>query len=97
MIGKQTFTINDEVVGKITKIIDQPDTHQDDLEVVCDIDKDLFQVVVQISPEVYPILKEPTEILFSSQTLNKVVPNGIQLKLTKEIIEKHIETSMVNR
>ena len=94
MIGKKAVSGDNVAIGKITKIIDQSDSEKDDTTKICDIREDLFQVVVELDPEIFKTLNEPTEILFSSQTLEKVVEEGIQLKLTKEIINKTIESSI---
>ena len=94
MIGKKAFSGENIAIGKITKIIDQSDRKKDDTTTTCDIREDLFQVVVELDPAIFNALNEPTEILFSSQTLEKVVEDGIQLKLTKEIINNTIESSM---
>ena len=94
MIGKSVFSNDDIIIGKITKIIDQSDSDKDDPNKICDIEKDLFQVVTELSPDVFPALKEPTEILFSSQTLDSVVADGIKLKLTKDNINATIESSL---
>jgi len=94
MIGKKAFSADNIPLGKITKIIDQSDNEQDDPNKLCDIEKDLFQVVVELTPDVFPELSEPTEILFSSQTLSKVVEDGIQLKLQKETISATLKRSL---
>ncbi|NHJ87584.1 MAG: hypothetical protein FK734_19135 [Asgard group archaeon] len=91
MIGKNAVSADEIPVGEITKIIDQPDGSNDDPNKICDIKTDLFQIVVKLSPEVFPVLNEPTEILFSSQTLEKVVSSGIQLKLTKDMIASYLK------
>jgi len=94
MIGKKAVSGDNIAIGKITKIIDQADSEKDDTTKICDIREDLFQVVVELDPAIFSALKEPTEILFSSQTLEKVVEDGIQLKLTKEIINNTLESSL---
>ncbi len=94
MIGKKAVSGDNLEIGKITKIIDQSDSDKDDTSKICDIREDLFQIVVELDPAIFNALTEPIEILFSSQTLEKVVENGIQLKLTKDIINKTIESSM---
>ena len=94
MIGKSATSSENVVIGKITKIIDQSDSDEDDTSRICDIQNDFFQVVVQLDPDVFPALNEVAEILFSSQTLDKVVESGIQLKLTKDKINESIEASM---
>ncbi|MBN1330070.1 MAG: hypothetical protein JXA54_11410 [Candidatus Heimdallarchaeota archaeon] len=94
MIGKSAFSSDEIVIGKITKIIDQSDTDQDNPEKLCDIEKDLFQVVVLLDHLVFSSLQESSEILFSSQTLEKVINNGIQLKLTKDAIDSTIKASL---
>jgi len=94
MIGKKAFSADNIPLGKITKIIDQSDREQDDPNKLCDIEKDLFQVVVELTPDIFPELAEPTEILFSSQTLSKVVEDGIQLKLQKETISATLKRSL---
>jgi hypothetical protein len=94
MIGKKAVSGDNIAIGKITKIIDQSDSDKDDTSRICDIREDLFQVVVELDPTIFQALNEPTEILFSSQTLEKVVDEGIQLKLTKDIINSTIESSL---
>jgi len=94
MIGKNAFSADAVPLGKITKIIDQSDSEHDDPNRLCDIEKDLFQIVVELSPEIFPELSEPTEILFSSQTLSKVVEDGIQLKLQKEAISSTLKKAL---
>ena len=94
MIGKKAVSIDDIHIGEIIKIIDQSDSSKDDPNKICDIENDLFQIVVIINPEIFPALNEPTEILFSSQTLEKVVPDGIKLKLSKDMINTTIESSL---
>ncbi|NHJ31826.1 MAG: hypothetical protein FK732_03090 [Asgard group archaeon] len=94
MIGKKAISGDNVTIGKITKIIDQSDSDQDDTSKICDIREDLFQIVVELNPTIFNALNEPTEILFSSQTLEKVVEEGIQLKLTKDKINNTIESSM---
>jgi len=94
MIGKKAVSSDNIVIGKITKIIDQSDSDKDDTNRLCDIREDLFQIVVELDHAIFSALNEPTEILFSSQTLEKVVEEGIQLKLTKDIINSTIESSM---
>ncbi|MHA1531377.1 MAG: hypothetical protein ACTSR6_05190 [Candidatus Heimdallarchaeota archaeon] len=94
MIGKKAVSGDNIAIGKITNIIDQADSEKDDTTKICDIREDLFQVVVELDPAIFNALKEPTEILFSSQTLEKVVEDGIQLKLTKEIINNTLESSL---
>ena len=93
MIGKSAFSNDDVDIGKITKIIDQRDTDQDDPNILCDIEKDLFQIVVNLSPTIFPSIDEETAILFSSQTLDSVVAGGIKLKVTKEELYKLITGS----
>ena len=93
MIGKSTFSNDDIDIGKITKIIDQRDTDQDDPNILCDIEKDLFQIVVNLNPTIFPSIDEETAILFSSQTLDSVVSAGIKLKVTKEELDKLIKGS----
>ena len=93
MIGKSAFSNDDVVIGEITKIIDQRDTDQDDPNIICDIEKDLFQIVVNLNPTIFPSIDEETKILFSSQTLDVVVEAGIKLKVTKEELDKLIEGS----
>ncbi len=94
MIGKNATSTDNIIVGKITKIIDQSDSDEDDTTRICDIQTDFFQVVVQLDPAVFPALSEATDILFSSQTLEKVLETGIQLKLTKDKINESIEASI---
>ena len=94
MIGKKAVSGDNIVIGKITKIIDQSDSDKDDTTKICDIREDLFQIVVELDPAIFQSLNEPIEILFSSQTLEKVVEDGIQLKLTKDIINSTLESSM---
>ena len=94
MIGKKAVSGDNIVIGKITKIIDQSDSDKDDTTRICDIREDLFQIVVELDPAIFQALNELTEILFSSQTLEKVVEDGIQLKLTKDIINSTLESSM---
>jgi hypothetical protein len=93
MIGKSAFSNDDVAIGKITKIIDQRDTDQDDPNILCDIEKDLFQIVVNLNPSIFPSIDEETAILFSSQTLDSVVTEGIKLKVTKEELDKLIKGS----
>ncbi|HUT81402.1 MAG TPA: hypothetical protein VMZ29_09395 [Candidatus Bathyarchaeia archaeon] len=94
MIGKGAFSSDEIVIGKITKIIDQSDSEQDNPEKLCDIEKDLFQVVVMLDHTVFSSLNESAEILFSSQTLEKVIDGGIQLKLSKDAIDSTIKASL---
>ena len=94
MIGKKAVSSDNVTIGKITKIIDQSNSDQDDTTKLCDIQNDLFQIVVELDPVIFNALDEPAEILFSSQTLEKVVEDGIQLKLTKDIINNTLESSM---
>ncbi|NHJ39567.1 MAG: hypothetical protein FK731_05990 [Asgard group archaeon] len=93
MIGKKTFSADDVAIGKITKIIDQSDNTQDDPNKLCDIEKDLFQIVVEIDHSIFNVLNESMEVLFSSQTLDSVVEEGIKLKLPKDLINSYIEQS----
>jgi hypothetical protein len=93
MIGKKAFSAEDIAIGKITKIIDQSDSAQDDTNKLCDIEKDLFQIVVEIDHSLFSVLNESMEVLFSSQTLDIVVEEGIKLKLPKELISSYIEQS----
>ena len=90
MIGKSAFTTDEIVIGKITKIIDQKDTEDDDECYLGDIKTDLFQIVVEINPEKFTTLSEPTEVLFSSQTIDNVSESGFKLLLTKETIDSYI-------
>ncbi len=93
MIGKKAFSQDDVAIGEITKIIDQRDNEQDNIELICDIEKDLFQIVVNLNPSLFPSIDEETKILFSSQTLDKVVNEGIKLKVSKVELDKLIEGS----
>jgi len=93
MIGKKAFSQDDVAIGEITKIIDQRDNEQDNIELICDIEKDLFQIVVNLNPSLFPSIDEETKILFSSQTLDKVVAEGIKLKVSKVELDKLIEGS----
>lgn len=94
MIGKLAVSADEVPLGKITKIIDQSDSAADDPNKLCDIQNDLFQIVVELNPQRFTGLNDPTEILFSSQTLEKVVEQGIQLKLPKNYIDNQIKSSM---
>ncbi len=94
MIGKNAYSSDETVIGKITKIIDQSDSSHDNPEKLCDIENDLFQVVVLLDHLVFSSLQESAEILFSSQTLEKVINGGIQLKLSKEAIDSTIKASL---
>ncbi|MHA1213462.1 MAG: hypothetical protein ACTSSH_13510 [Candidatus Heimdallarchaeota archaeon] len=94
MLGKSVFSSENIAIGEITKIIDQTDNDQDDPNKLCDIEKDLFQVVVQLDHTIFPALAESAEILFSSQTLEKVVEQGIQLKLSKDAINSTLQASL---
>ena len=94
MIGKQAVSSDGIPLGKITKIIDQSDSNADDPNKLCDIENDLFQIVVELNPDQFNVLNEATEILFSSQTLEKVVEQGIQLKLLKNFIDNQIQNSL---
>lgn len=94
MIGKSAVSSDEIPIGKIAKIIDQSDSSSDDPNKLCDIQNDLFQVVVELDPNQFSALNEPTEILFSSQTLEKVVEQGIQLKLPKSFIDNQIQSSL---
>ncbi|NHK31362.1 MAG: hypothetical protein FK730_08425 [Asgard group archaeon] len=93
MLGKKAFSADDVTIGKITKIIDQSDSAHDDPNKLCDIEKDLFQIVVEIDHSIFSVLNESMEVLFSSQTLDIVVEEGIKLKLPKELISSYIEQS----
>ena len=94
MVGKKVFSSDNLTIGNITKIIDQPDSKKDDSSKLCDIQSDLFQVVVKLDNKVFTSLKEPMEILFSSMTLDKIVEDGIKLKLSKDTINAHIKNSL---
>ncbi|NHJ04079.1 MAG: hypothetical protein EAX90_04605 [Candidatus Heimdallarchaeota archaeon] len=94
MIGKKAMSSDNIPIGQITKIIDQSDNDKDKTDKICDIENDLFQIVVALSPDIFNALNESTEILFSSQTLEKVVPEGIKLKLSKDTINSTIEASL---
>jgi len=94
MIGKKAMSSDNIPIGQITKIIDQSDNDKDNTNRICDIENDLFQIVVALSPDIFNALNESTEILFSSQTLEKVVPEGIKLKLSKDAINSTIEASL---
>lgn len=94
MIGKTAFSNDDVTIGKVTKIIDQKDSEDDDKCLLGDIKTDLFQIVVEIDPEKFTVLSEPTEILFSSQTIDSVSENGFKLLLTKESIESYLEKGL---
>lgn len=94
MIGKTAFTSDDVIIGKITKIIDQKDSEEDDAGFLGDIKTDLFQIVVEIDPKKFTALSEPTEILFSSQTIDNVSESGFKLLLTKETIDSYIEKGL---
>ncbi|MBD3191520.1 MAG: hypothetical protein GF308_12800 [Candidatus Heimdallarchaeota archaeon] len=92
LIGKNTFTSDGVNIGKIVNVIDQPDSEEDDDQQLGDITQDLFQIVVELNPEVFPVLQGASpEVLFSSQTINKVFNEGAELKLTKELIENHLK------
>lgn len=93
MLGKKAFSADDIAIGKITKIIDQSDSEQDNPNKLCDIEKDLFQIVVEIDHTIFDVLNESMEVLFSSQTLEIVVEEGIKLKLPKELINSYIKQS----
>ena len=93
MLGKKAFSVDDVAIGKITKIIDQSDSEQDNPNKLCDIEKDLFQIVVEIDHTIFDVLNESMEVLFSSQTLEIVVEEGIKLKLPKELINSYIKQS----
>jgi hypothetical protein len=91
MIGKDAVSADDVVIGKIVEIIDQSDSEQDDPNKLCDIEKDLFQVGVELDAAIFPALSENLKILFSSQVLDKVVENGIKLKFPQEYINTQIK------
>ena len=94
MIGKDAFTSDDVVIGKITKIIDQKDIDSDDAGYLGDIKTDLFQIVVELDPEKFSTISEPTEILFSSQTIDSVSEIGFKLLLNKETIDSYIQQGL---
>lgn len=92
LIGKSAFTSDGINIGKIVNVIDQPDSSRDDEQQLGDIEQDLFQIVVELDPGVFPVLQGASpEILFSSQTINKLFGEGAELKLTKELIENHLK------
>ncbi|NHJ48761.1 MAG: hypothetical protein FK733_13330 [Asgard group archaeon] len=93
IIGKGVISADDVVIGKIVEIIDQPDNDQDDTNKLCDIDKDLFQVGVELDPTIFPALTEPMKILFSSQVLEGVTEQGMKLKFPKDYLNSQIEQS----
>jgi hypothetical protein len=93
VIGKVVISADDVVIGKIVEIIDQSDNDQDDLSKLCDIDKDLFQVGVELDPAIFTALSEPMKILLSSQVLEGVTEQGIKLKLPKDYLNSQIEQS----
>lgn len=90
MIGKGAFTSDNIKIGRITKIIDQPDSEIDDKSCLGDIRTDFYQIVVELSPEHFTSLVEPTEILFSSQTISEIFDDGFKLLLTKASIDSYI-------
>ncbi|MFW9922594.1 MAG: hypothetical protein ACFFDW_04805 [Candidatus Thorarchaeota archaeon] len=93
MIGKGVFTNDNVLIGKVTKIIDQPDSEIDNECLLGDIKTDLFQIVVELQPNIFERLTEPTEILFSSQTIEKVSDEGFKLVLSKTSIDSYISQS----
>ncbi len=95
MIGKAAFANNDDIIiGKVIKIIDQKDSEDDDESLLGDIKTDLFQIVVEIDSEKFTAVSEPTEILFSSQTIESVSESGFKLLLTVETIESYLEKGL---
>ncbi len=95
MIGKAAFANNEDTsIGRVTKIIDQKDSDEDNECLLGDIKSDLFQIVVKIDSKKFAMLSEPTEILFSSQTIESVSKRGFKLLLTKEAIESYLEKDL---
>ena len=94
MIGKTAFTSDEVTIGKITKIIDQKDAESDDSSYLGDIKTDLFQIVVELDPDKFSTISEPTEILFSSQTIDSVSESGFKLLLNKETIDSYIQQGL---
>jgi hypothetical protein len=94
LIGKHAYSQDNIQIGSIVKIIDQPDSEEDQGDTLGDISSDLFQVVVKLDPEVFESLDESMETLFSSQTIESASPDGVKFILPKEAINAIIKQSL---
>ena len=90
MIGKQAFTSEDISFGEILAIIDQPDSNEDNLSIIGDVQDDRVQVIVKLNPKAFLNQKNVEKVLFSSETITEISDAGVKFNITREVMEKHL-------
>jgi hypothetical protein len=91
MIGKKAYSVDDELIGKIQNIIDQPDNQMDNIKIIGDITGDLFQILVTLDTESFQTLKKDIQVLFSSQTIKEVRDRKVVFNLSSQTVNDYLE------